>query len=51
MRQICSVCKKFYGFKEPFEDDSETHGFCDECYEIEMKVLNRMIEEMERGES
>jgi len=33
MRCICCVCKILYNVKEPFEDDSETHGFCNECYD------------------
>jgi hypothetical protein len=29
--RICSMCKKTMGEKEPLEDKSETHGYCDEC--------------------
>lgn len=39
MRQICCVCKILYGNKEPLDDDSETHGFCPECFKLEMKKI------------
>lgn len=39
MRQICCVCKILYGRKEPLADDSETHGLCPECFNLEMKKI------------
>jgi hypothetical protein len=39
MRQICCRCGILYGIKEPIEDDSETHGLCEECFPLEMKKI------------
>lgn len=39
MRQVCYVCKILYGIKQPLEDDSETHGLCPGCFELEIKKL------------
>lgn len=33
MIRRCCACKKVFGEKEPFEDKSETHGYCDPCFE------------------
>ena len=33
MIRRCCVCKVIYGEKEPFEDKSETHGYCDPCFD------------------
>lgn len=33
MIRVCCVCKTVYGEKEPLEDKSETHGYCDPCLE------------------
>ena len=38
MVRICCVCKQNMGDKEPLEDKSETHGICDECLEIELRI-------------
>ena len=32
MRVICSECGILYNVKKPYEDDSTTHGICDECW-------------------
>jgi NMD protein affecting ribosome stability and mRNA decay len=42
MKQVCYECGKLYGIKEPYEDDSETHGLCQECFDNEMKKLNAL---------
>jgi hypothetical protein len=34
------VCGTLYGIKEPLDDDSETHGLCPECFELEMKKID-----------
>jgi hypothetical protein len=39
MRCVCVYCGILYNVKEPLENDSETHGSCDECYRIEMHNL------------
>lgn len=50
MRRICYNCGTLYGFKEPIEDDSETHGLCPECFEIEMLKLKSLKEGDEKYE-
>ena len=32
MRCVCMYCNFLYNVKEPCEDESETHGLCDECF-------------------
>ena len=32
MRVICSECGILYDLKKPYEDDSMTHGICEECW-------------------
>jgi len=32
VRVICSYCGILYDLKEPFEDDSVSHGVCEECW-------------------
>lgn len=32
MRVICSYCGILYDLKEPFEDDSISHGCCEICW-------------------
>jgi len=44
MRRVCCVCKKFFGFKEPLDDDSETHGFCPECFDLERAKIAAYLE-------
>jgi hypothetical protein len=46
VRCVCADCGILYNIKEPFDDDSESHGFCELCFEIIMK--NFQIEQ-ERG--
>jgi hypothetical protein len=41
MRQICCVCGIQYGIKEPLDRDEETHGFCPECYKVQMKKIEK----------
>ncbi len=41
MRRVCCICGMFFGLKEPLDDDSETHGYCPECFELELlKIKN-----------
>ena len=47
MRQICMVCGILYGLKEPFGDDSETHGLCEECFLVEMKKIEIELKKAE----
>jgi len=44
MRQVCMDCGILYGIKEPLEDDSETHGLCEECFPLEMKKIEKELE-------
>lgn len=38
-------CGKVIGYKEPFEDNSQTHGICVKCFGEEKKRrLRRKIE-------
>jgi len=32
MRCVCSYCQILYNLKPPYEDDSMTHGVCEECF-------------------
>lgn len=34
MRVICSYCDMLFNIKEPLEEDVETHGICEDCFEI-----------------
>lgn len=36
MRSICCECGILFDVKEPYEQDDETHGYCDECFPIMM---------------
>jgi len=45
MRQVCYICGVLYGIKEPYEDDSETHGLCDECFSLEIKKNDEKIKD------
>jgi len=50
MIRICMYCERVLGEKEPFADNSETHGICDECLEKyledeSMKEYNKKYEE------
>ena len=52
MRCICSYCKMLYDVKEPFNDDGESHGICNECYPIVFGNLEKEIHEIkESGET
>lgn len=31
MVRVCCVCKKILGEKEPLDDKSVTHTYCEEC--------------------
>jgi hypothetical protein len=44
MYQICYVCKKCYGVKPPYDDESETHGICPECFPGELKKIEEALE-------
>jgi len=35
MRCVCVYCGILYHIKEPYDNDAETHGNCDECDRIE----------------
>lgn len=32
MKMVCCECGVVYGKKEPFDDNSETHGYCTLCF-------------------
>lgn len=50
MRRVCCICLTVFGFKEPFDRDEETHGFCPDCFEIEMMKIES-LKEKERREN
>ena len=46
MRCICCECGILYNVKPPFEQDDESHGYCEICFEWHMhnlKIRNRRI--------
>lgn len=42
MRVICAWCNKPMGEKAPLDDDSITHGMCQECHDKEMATLGEL---------
>ena len=40
MKVICSYCRKRIGEKEPINDDSVSHGMCQECYDYYKEQVN-----------
>jgi hypothetical protein len=44
MIRICMRCGSFMGEKPPYEDTSETHGLCDECWPKEHERLKKQID-------
>ena len=49
MRSICSYCGILFDVKEPFEDESESHGMCPECLPIVFGNLEKEIEKIDQG--
>jgi len=48
MRQVCYICGILYGLKEPYDNDAETSGICDECLPLEIERLKKEREEIKR---
>ncbi len=50
MIRICSsdhhVGIRIFGEKEPLEDKSETHGYCDECFKLEKIEIQRALKKL-----
>ena len=49
IRVCCSdhhVGDRIFGEKEPLEDKSETHGYCDECFEFETVEIQRALKKL-----
>ncbi|MGD0917018.1 MAG: hypothetical protein ABSB22_11230 [Thermodesulfobacteriota bacterium] len=44
MVRICIECKKVYGMKEPLWDPSTTHGLCDACYSLIIKIREERLQ-------
>jgi len=40
VKVICSYCRKKIGEKEPINDDSVSHGMCQECYDYYKEQVN-----------
>ncbi len=45
MRVICSYCGILYNLKEPLNDDHESHGICDICWDWVQTNLKLEIEQ------
>lgn len=39
MRSVCCECGLLYDVKPPLDNDAETHGLCDGCFEITMRNI------------
>jgi len=48
MRCVCVYCGILYNVKEPFDEDFETHGNCDECDRMEKHNLAIAMREWSR---
>ncbi len=44
MKRVCCYCKLVFGEKEPFDDQSESHGICQICFPIVMADHEIQIE-------
>ena len=44
MIRICIECKKNYGIKEPLWDKSTTHGLCDACFNLIMRMKEEKMQ-------
>jgi len=49
MRCQCNYCGIIYDLKEPFEDDSVSHGICPECLPAVMKNLEIELAQIEES--
>jgi hypothetical protein len=43
------ICGILFGLKEPYENDEETHGICEDCFPIEMERIEREVKEWKEG--
>jgi len=41
MKVKCCVCEKVIREKPPFDNNSITYTYCDECYQKEMKKIRK----------
>jgi len=44
MVRICIACKENYGTKEPLGDKSTTHGLCDACFDLIMRMRKEKLQ-------
>lgn len=51
MIRVCCECNKVFGEKEPFDDRSETHGICEECFPKTMKRLEEESKKYRKNDS
>ncbi len=49
MVRVCLSCFRKYGEKEPFEDRTETHGYCDECFSRILSKRARRVSSLSEG--
>jgi hypothetical protein len=54
MIRICTsaehVGDRVFGEKEPFEDRSETHGYCPKCFPLEMAKIEEELARLDPRE-
>jgi len=52
MIRVCIRCEKVMGEKEPLEDESLTHGICDECYDERRKcyIMKYLPKALKQGD-
>ena len=50
MRVVYSYCGILYDLKEPFEDDSVSHGICEECLPAVMKNIEIELAQIEESQ-
>jgi len=50
MIRVCCICNKIFGEKPPLENKSETHGFCEKCFPLEMKKLEVEMKKIKKKE-
>jgi len=48
MIRVCCRCGKIFGEKPPIKDKSKTHGFCEECFPLEMEKIKIEMKKIKR---
>lgn len=45
MKVKCAWCGKDMGEKPPLDDDSTTHGMCEDCFKKTMEDIDKITQE------